>query len=142
MSRIVLAGNVADDVFFGFDQPKKPDIFFSRTKKGDLACSFTLVVERKVGELIWMRINAYKDLAAICQTNGRLRKGAFVIVDGELVPRPKNFGQEVSIEVRASDIKFVNNGMEADGNEQRGNENPEDRGHDAGGAPQANPGTP
>lgn len=112
IANVVLSGNVAGDVSFS-----------TIGRSGEPVCSFTVIVERKRGELIWMKVNAYKWLADLCRGDGRgsatrLRKGVYVVVQGDLVPVKKNYGQEISIEVRAEDIKFVSDGREEEGNER------------------------
>jgi single-stranded DNA-binding protein len=81
---VVLAGNVGD-------------CSESQSTKGDPAWTFSLAVEDRGGFATWVRVNAYSGLVQICR--GRMEKGQFVIVRGELINRSGGL-----VEVRAEEV--------------------------------------
>lgn len=76
------------------------------TGNGVSAFSFMLAVDRRnTGKPVWLRINAYDELAGVCQK--KVRKGGYAIVAGELMSRVSAGSQNDLLEVRAEDIVFV-----------------------------------
>ncbi len=85
---VALAGNVGGKIVFG------------KTRYEDPACSFSVSTEDGSGRTIWVRVNAYSDLAIYCQD--KIEKGIFVSVFGELMNRDGKCGELT--EIRATDI--------------------------------------
>jgi single-stranded DNA-binding protein len=83
------SGNVASDVLYG------------ETKTGDKACNFKLAIEQSHKSLVFVRINAYAGNVEVCQAR-RLKKGDYVVVEGELMNRR---GQDDTVtEIRCKTI--------------------------------------
>jgi single stranded DNA-binding protein len=103
INRVVISGNVGHN------------IARSTTRNGTAACSFFIASEREMmeapagsGETVttWIRVNAYGPrLANICAN--LLRKGSYAIVEGELMNRRGDRGDDQLLEVRAHDIVVV-----------------------------------
>lgn len=96
-TRVQLCGNVSGPIHYG------------ETTRGDPACSFVLVAEGKEVPTVFVRVNIYGGLVKVCDQ--RLKKGAYVIVDGGLMNRKDKEGgdnqSKVKCEVRCEDIIFV-----------------------------------
>jgi single-stranded DNA-binding protein len=95
INRVIISGNVTGEANF------------STLGNGTRASSFTLASDRHSrGDVItaYVRINVYID-ALTDMIRERLRKGDYVIVEGELMNR--NGIQEELTEVRAREIVFL-----------------------------------
>jgi single-strand DNA-binding protein len=95
LNKVTLAGNVGGD------------INFATLPGGEPALSFALASDRRASDggqiTVWVRVNVYiAPLITICRD--RLRKGTYVLVDGELMNRDGVHGQLT--EVRAREILF------------------------------------
>lgn len=95
INRIIISGNVTADGNFHTMQD------------GSLVCSFGIASDRHTrGDIItaFTRVNVYiENLAKICQQ--RLRKGCYVLVEGELMNRSGT--HEELTEIRAREILFL-----------------------------------
>lgn len=89
VNNIVFAGNVGGRITFG------------TTSTGNDCCSFQIASEDKHNFVAWARINAYGGLVDICRK--WVRKGYYVIVEGELMNRESGDGQKLT-EIKASQI--------------------------------------
>lgn len=100
LNRVIISGNVSDSARY------------HETGGGSKCATFKLASDRrgmKPGEVItaWVKINIYSEaLIDICRT--RLTKGAYVLVEGELMNREGAQGEVT--EVRAKEIIFTNQG--------------------------------
>lgn len=100
LNRVIISGNVSDSARF------------HETGGGSKCATFKLASDRrgaKPGEIVtaWVKINIYSEpLVDICKT--RLMKGAYVIVEGELMNREGAQGEVT--EVRAKEIIFTDRG--------------------------------
>jgi len=100
INRVVISGNCSDSARF------------HTTGNGAKCATFKLASDRrgiKPGEIVtaWVKINVYNEaLVDICQS--RLAKGAYVIVEGELMNREGVQGEVT--EVRAKEIIFTDRG--------------------------------
>lgn len=95
-------------------------IKFGTTNDGQVACSFILVMDKRVNrgdrpsgqaQTARVRVNVYGGLAKICEQ--KLRKGGYVVVSGELMNREPSDSRSDGVshlitEVRADDIVFTN----------------------------------
>jgi single-stranded DNA-binding protein len=90
INRVIVSGNVSDDVQF---------VTTTGAKEQSL-CIFNLASDRHAqGNVVtaWVKVNVFiEPLVAICRT--RLKKGMYVIVEGELMNRG---------EVRARELIFI-----------------------------------
>ncbi len=96
INRVILSGNVVGD-----------RAEFSPTGNGTQAFSFKVASDRPAGEertlTAFVRVNVYADsLVRTCKD--RIKKGAYVIVEGELMNRDGQHGELT--EVRAKDLIF------------------------------------
>lgn len=94
VNKVVISGNVGDR------------ISFQETGAGVPACSFRIASDRHTADgsiTAWVKVNVYDGLVKICKT--KLKKGGYVIVEGELMNRDGQLGELT--EVRAKDIVFV-----------------------------------
>jgi single-stranded DNA-binding protein len=93
---VVISGNVSGRINFG------------TMGDGTEVLSFQVASDRWANGsrmTVWVKINVYIDqLVRICKT--KLKKGEYVIVQGELMNREGNHGELT--EVRAREILFVN----------------------------------
>ena len=107
INKVVLSGNVGGG------------IKFEETTKGIPSCSFQVASDRHAhGEVVtaWVKINAYgPGLVTTCKT--RLKKGSYVIIEGELMNRDVR-GYKELVEIRAREVIFPFNGRrdDSDGN--------------------------
>jgi len=93
MNVVVLSGNVGS-------------VKFAKTKRyNEDTCSFMLASEKKNGEVTWVRVNVYGQLAVDCQNF--MRTGIAVEVVGELMERTNSSGDNKIIEVRGKEINFL-----------------------------------
>lgn len=94
MNRVWLAGNVSGS------------ISWSATDNGTPTCTFQMACDRKTKDATmttWVKVNAYgPGLVEACR--GRLTKGTWVMVDGELMNRDGRLGELT--EVRAREVVF------------------------------------
>lgn len=81
------------------------DVIFGKTRNDTSACSFMLATEKAQNEPVWVRINVYGQLAAIC--GSKLNKGDYVMVDGELMNRSSKVDSDKMVEIRCMDIVFT-----------------------------------
>lgn len=93
---MIISGNVSGD------------INFSELPGGDPALSFALASDRRDGGggqvTVWARVNVYIiPLIDICRI--RLKKGGYVLIDGELMNREGVHGKLT--EIRAREIIFL-----------------------------------
>lgn len=99
INKVVLSGNVGGG------------IKYEETKKGIPSCSFQVASDRHAhGEVVtaWVKINAYgQGLVRSCKP--RLKKGTYVIVEGELMNRDSRGFKEL-VEIRAREVIFPFNG--------------------------------
>lgn len=100
INRVIISGNVSEDIQFATT--------VSGTER--TLCTFYLASDRHAqGAVVtaWVKVNVYIEaLVNLCQQ--RLRKGAYVIVEGELMNRG---------EVRAREIIFLIAGKEGSNGE-------------------------
>jgi single-strand DNA-binding protein len=99
LNKVIISGNVSGD------------INFSELPSGDPALSFSLASDRRAGDggqvTVWARVNVYiAPLIDICRK--RLKKGGYVLIDGELMNREGVHGKLT--EVRAREIIFFDTG--------------------------------
>ena len=99
INKVVFSGNIGGS------------IKFQETGKGIPSCSFQVASDRHAhGEVVtaWVKVNAYgQGLVRSCKP--RLRKGAYVIVEGELMNRDSRGFKEL-VEIRAREVIFPFNG--------------------------------
>ena len=104
INRVIVSGNVSDSARY------------HTTGSGAKCATFKLASDRrggKPGETItaWVKINIYSEaLVDICSV--RLKKGCYVIVEGELMNREGAQGEIT--EVRAKEIIFTDGEHERD----------------------------
>lgn len=95
INKVVLAGNVSGG------------IKYHETTNGTPTCSFQVASDRhaQAGKVVtaWVKINVYGALVGVCSTF--LKKGSYVIVEGELMNRDGQFKELV--EIRARELVFV-----------------------------------
>jgi single-stranded DNA-binding protein len=95
INKVVFSGNIGER------------IRFHETGKGVPSCSFQVASDRHAhGEIVtaWVKVNAYgQGLVRSCKP--RLKKGAYVIVEGELMNRDKRGFKEL-VEIRAREVIF------------------------------------
>ncbi len=95
INKVVFSGNIGGA------------IKFNDTSKGTPSCSFQVAADRHAhGEVVtaWVKINAYgQGLVRSCQP--RVKKGAYVIVEGELMNRDTRELKEL-VEIRAREVIF------------------------------------
>lgn len=95
LNKVIISGNVGGR------------ITFNSTPSGTEACSFQLASDRPIqGGVVtaWVKINAYDDqLVRVCK--GRLVKGLYVLVEGELMNREGVYGELT--EIRAREVIFL-----------------------------------
>jgi single stranded DNA-binding protein len=96
LNHVVLAGNVSGSISFG------------NLPNGAAVVSFLLASDRATpgggAVTAWVKVNVYREgLVNICDQ--RLEKGAYVLVEGELMNRDGVHGQLT--EVRAREIIFL-----------------------------------
>lgn len=112
--QITIVGNVGKD----------PDMRYTQTGAG--VCSFSVAVNRrwtnadgsKGEKTTWFKISAWNKLGEIC--NQYVRKGMLILVNGEVEVSTftGNDGQQrYSLDIRASDVKFLSSRNETYGNE-------------------------
>ena len=93
VNTVILSGNVGQ-------------MTFASTRSGSEALTFTVASDRYGNGkqvTVWVKINVYLEgLVRVCKT--RLVKGAYVIVEGELMNRDGQHGELT--EVRAREIIF------------------------------------
>lgn len=95
INRVTISGNVCGDANYG------------QLRDGTRCCSFSIASDRHTrGDVItaFVRVNVYIDVLTDL-IRQKLRKGDYVIVDGELMNR--NGTAEELTEVRAREIVFV-----------------------------------
>ena len=94
LNRILFAGHVADRINYG------------QTNRGANVCTFVLASERALSRgtmTTCVKINVYIEaLVEACQ--GKLEKGSYVVVEGELMNRDSPTGRVT--EVRAWELSF------------------------------------
>ena len=97
LNRVIISGNASDTARF-------------QTTGGGTPCAtFKLACDRRganKGETVtaWVKINVYGDaLVDICKA--RLRKGVYVLVEGELMNRDGVVGEVT--EIRAKEVLFL-----------------------------------
>jgi len=94
VNRVVISGNVTGAIQEG------------RTNSGVPTCTFVLASDRYTKDSIvtaWVKINVYgKPLVDVCEP--RLRKGRYVLVEGELMNRDGRTAELT--EVRAKEVIF------------------------------------
>jgi single stranded DNA-binding protein len=97
LNRVIISGNTADNARF-------------QTTGGGTPCAtFKIACDRRganKGETVtaWVKINVYGDaLVEICRA--RLRKGGYVLVEGELMNRDGAIGEVT--EIRAKELIFL-----------------------------------
>lgn len=99
INKIVFSGNIGGK------------ITFNDTSKGTPSCSFQVASDRHAhGEIVtaWVKVNAYgSGLVRSCKP--RLKKGAYVIVEGELMNRNSREFKDL-VEIRAREVIFPLNG--------------------------------
>lgn len=96
LNKVIISGNVTGSIEFG------------RTGKGDEVCGFHIASDRHTfgGSIVtaFIKINVYTDkLVRVCK--GKLVKGVYVLVEGELMNRDGQHGGLT--EVRAKEIIFL-----------------------------------
>lgn len=95
INKVIISGNVGGN------------IAFNQTPSGTDACSFQVASDRhtQTGMITaWVKINAYgENLVRLCR--GRLSKGQYVLVEGELMNRDGVHGELT--EVRAREVIFI-----------------------------------
>lgn len=96
LNKVIISGNVTGAIEFG------------RTGKGDEVCGFHMASDRHTsgGSIVtaFVKVNVYPDgLVRICK--GKLIKGVYVLVEGELMNRDGQHGGLT--EVRAKEIIFL-----------------------------------
>jgi single stranded DNA-binding protein len=97
INRVIISGNASDSARF------------QQTGGGTPCATFKLACDRRganKGETVtaWVKINVYGDaLVEICKA--RLHKGAYLIVEGELMNRDGAVGEVT--EVRAKEVIFL-----------------------------------
>lgn len=93
-NKVFLAGNVLDSIEYG------------KVGKGSDACTFQIASDRHSANGVvtaFIKVNVYVEgLIRICKM--KLAKGAFVVVEGELMNREGKYGD--LLEVRAREIIF------------------------------------
>lgn len=93
-NKVFLSGNVLDNIEYG------------SVGKGAEACTFQLASDRKTASGVvtaYVKVNVYVEgLIRICKM--KLAKGAYVVVEGELMNREGKYGD--LLEVRAREIIF------------------------------------
>jgi len=99
INHVVIAGNCSDSARF------------HTTYNGAPCATFKLASDRRgvnKGEILttWIKVNVYSEaLVDICEI--RLKKGVYVIVEGELMNRESARDGEQLTEVRAREIVFI-----------------------------------
>ena len=97
VNRVIISGNASDSARF------------HSTGSGTACATFKIACDRRganKGETVtaWVKINVYGDsLVEICRM--RLRKGVYVIVEGELMNRDGAAGEVT--EIRAKELVFI-----------------------------------
>lgn len=105
INKVIFSGNVSGG------------IKYSETTNGSPTCSFQVASDRhaQAGKVVtaWVKVNVYGVLVKTCQTF--LKKGCYVIVDGELMNRDGQLKELV--EIRARELVFPPTGKreEVDG---------------------------
>lgn len=96
INKVIVSGNTSDSAHY------------HSTDNGTPCATFKLASDRRGinrGEVIttWVKINVYNEaLVSLCEK--RLKKGVYVIVEGELMTRKAAHGEV--IEVRARELIF------------------------------------
>lgn len=94
-------------------------IEFSTTRERmDDVCTFTVASEKVRSRPTWVRVNVYGGAVESCRTH--LRKGRYVVVQGELMNRQA--GANLVTEIRCIDVKFLSDGGLSDGQGKEGQE--------------------
>ena len=104
LNKTIISGNVSGD------------INFSELPNRDPALSFSLASDRRAGDggqvTVWVRVYVYIiPLIDICRK--RLKKGGYVLIDGELMNREGVHGKLT--EIRAREIIFFDAGSSHNG---------------------------
>jgi len=95
------------------------NIYYSETSKSEPIVSFLLCIERNAFDCTWIKCHAYDRPAIYLKKS--LRKGDYVIVNGELINKNTKTGdsKEIDLKVFKVDIiKMGNKGNEHDTNEE------------------------
>jgi len=87
------AGNLSTNVSYG------------ATKSGDEACNFKVALEKSHTPTVFVRINVYGGFLEVCRARD-LKKGDYVVVQGELMNRQREIGGDLItlVEVRCTGL--------------------------------------
>ena len=94
------------------------NVSYGNTRVGGPACNFKMAIDHPYKQKLFVRINVYGGNVNVCKKLN-LRKGDFVVVDGELMNR--NGHDEILTEVRCREIIICANNQE-DRREVNGNQ--------------------
>lgn len=79
------------------------DVYKNESDK-DVNYAFWLAIQNKDGFLVWVMVKAFGGLVTVCEN--RLKKGVYVVVNGELTTSIKDGIKQ--LEIKAKELIFPN----------------------------------